>query len=76
MDGAMRRTILLTMLVLNLLCQPGRLDAQEWRVHRVARGENLTTIARHYNVTINDLRVWNDLANDRILVGQRLRIPA
>ena len=72
----MRRTILLTMLVLNLLCQPGRLDAQEWRVHRVARGENLTTIARHYNVTINDLRVWNDLANDRILVGQRLRIPA
>jgi len=72
----MQRTIILVIFALNLLLPQGDLDAQEWRVHRVARGENLTTIARQYHVTVRDLLVWNDLKNDRIMVGQRLRIPA
>lgn len=49
--------------------------AQEWRIHKVARGENLTVIARRYQVDVEDLRAWNDLRSDRLAVGQELRIP-
>jgi len=49
--------------------------AQEWQIHTVARGENLTVIAGRYGVTIDDLQAWNDLRDDRILVGQQLRVP-
>lgn len=42
--------------------------------HRVQRGENLTEIARRYNVSIRELREWNGLSSDVIRVGQRLRL--
>jgi len=44
-------------------------------VHSVARGENLSTIAARYGVTLSQLRAENGLRSDRILVGQRLQIP-
>ncbi|MFT5315708.1 MAG: LysM repeat protein [Candidatus Krumholzibacteriia bacterium] len=49
--------------------------AQEWQEHKVRRGENLTVIARKYNVMVQELRDWNDLRSDELAVGQRLRIP-
>jgi membrane-bound lytic murein transglycosylase D len=42
--------------------------------HRVASGENLTGIARRYGVTVSQIRGWNNLRNDTIRPGQRLRI--
>ncbi len=45
-------------------------------VHVVKSGENLTRIARRYGVTIADLRTANNLKTDRILVGQKLTVPA
>lgn len=42
--------------------------------HRVRRGENLTTIASSYGVTVADLKDWNNLAGSRIKAGQRLRV--
>lgn len=44
-------------------------------VHRVRRGENLTTIAQRYGTTVEELRARNGLRGSRILVGQRLRLP-
>ncbi len=44
--------------------------------HTVRRGENLTGIARRYNVSIRELREWNGLSTDVIRVGQRLRLRA
>ena len=44
--------------------------------HKVRRGDNLTTIARKYGVTVADLRTWNDLRTDRLRVGQRLTVEA
>jgi len=44
--------------------------------HLVARGENLTTIARRYGTTSARLMAENGLRNDRIVVGQRLTVPA
>ena len=48
---------------------------QEERTHRVARGDNLTTIARRYGVTVRELKDRNGLRGDTIHVGQRLTIP-
>lgn len=43
--------------------------------HRVARGENLGTIARKYGVTVNQIVRWNNLKNPNSLkIGQRLEI--
>jgi murein DD-endopeptidase MepM/ murein hydrolase activator NlpD len=45
-------------------------------VHTVAEGENLTVIAEQYEVTVEALRVVNNLRNADVLrVGQELVIP-
>ena len=69
------RLIIWVCLGLLIFAAPGS-DAQEWQIHQVARGENLTRIARRYDVTIADLREWNHLRSDRITIGQQLRIPS
>jgi membrane-bound lytic murein transglycosylase D len=46
------------------------------RVHRVARGENLSVIAKRYGVTVRQIQVWNKLSGTRIRSGQRLRVSA
>lgn len=44
--------------------------------HIVRRGENLTSIAKKYNVTVLELKQKNDLKPSRVLfVGKRLKIP-
>ncbi|MCS6870352.1 MAG: LysM peptidoglycan-binding domain-containing protein [Anaerolineae bacterium] len=46
-------------------------------VHIVARGETLNMIARRYGVTLSALLAANNIPNpNRLLVGQRLIIPA
>ncbi|MBR9990750.1 MAG: LysM peptidoglycan-binding domain-containing protein, partial [Gemmatimonadetes bacterium] len=46
------------------------------RFHRVARGENLTVIAKRYGVTVRQIRSWNGINGSRIMPGQRLRVSA
>lgn len=46
------------------------------RRHVITRGETLSEVAQHYKVSVDLLRVTNDLKSDRIRVGQELRIPA
>jgi LysM repeat protein len=60
--------------VIELIFLTGALSAQEWRIHTITRGENLTVIARRYNVTVDQLQTWNNLTSDRIFIGQELRI--
>jgi len=46
------------------------------RVHLVTRGQNLTTIARTYGVTVSAIVQANSISNpSRIYAGQRLTIP-
>lgn len=43
--------------------------------HSVKKGENLTEIADQYNVSIKDIRDWNDLNNrENLFVGKKLKI--
>ncbi|MCA1798185.1 MAG: N-acetylmuramoyl-L-alanine amidase [Xanthomonadaceae bacterium] len=44
--------------------------------HVIARGETLSHIARRYNVSIQQLRSSNNIASDRIRVGDTLLIPS
>ncbi|WLT33427.1 LysM peptidoglycan-binding domain-containing protein [Geothrix sp. PMB-07] len=43
-------------------------------LHRVQKGETLASIARKYGVDPKDLKVWNRLKGDRILLGQKMRV--
>jgi len=44
--------------------------------YEVKSGDNLTKIAEKYKVTIAAIRTANNLTSDRIVVGQKLKIPA
>lgn len=43
--------------------------------HVIARGETLSGIARRYNVSVQAIRSSNNIASDRIRVGDTLLIP-
>lgn len=42
--------------------------------HAVAQGETLYSIARQYNVTVDELKKWNNLTDNEISLGQTLNI--
>jgi membrane-bound lytic murein transglycosylase D len=42
--------------------------------YRVQRGDTLSSIARSHHVSVAEIRAWNGLSQNRISVGQRLRI--
>ena len=44
--------------------------------HTVRRGESLSTIGRKYGVSTDDLRRWNGLAQNKVQIGQRLRVTS
>ena len=52
----------------------GSLLAAEWVTHKVKRGESLTSLARDNKTTIENLRQWNGLTGDRIMIGQVLKV--
>ncbi|MEM9666539.1 MAG: LysM peptidoglycan-binding domain-containing protein [Bacteroidota bacterium] len=60
-------------LAINGGASPARSAAQT-TTHTVQRGQNLTTIARRYGVSVRDLRAWNGLSSDRLQPGQRLTV--
>ncbi|HEV2132589.1 MAG TPA: LysM peptidoglycan-binding domain-containing protein [Longimicrobiaceae bacterium] len=45
------------------------------RTHTVAQGETLWSIARRYNITVDQLRTANRLQGDNVRIGQTLTIP-
>lgn len=53
----------------------GAADSVSSRRHTIRRGDTLSGIASHYNVSIGSLRTANSLRSDTVMVGQTLRIP-
>jgi membrane-bound lytic murein transglycosylase D len=43
--------------------------------HYVQRGETLSSIARHYDVSVSELKATNEMTGSTIITGQRLHIP-
>ena len=61
-----------------ILLQPGlqtkvdKADATKARVHLVGPKEGLYSIARTYNVTVQQLKEWNKLESDNLKIGQEI----
>ena len=51
---------------------PVKSDGKE---HVVQKGDNLTTIARQYGISVADLKKANSLTGNEIKVGQKLVLP-
>jgi LysM repeat protein len=55
---------------------PGITAHADPSVWRVQTGDVLSTIAQRFGLTVDELRRWNGLEGDRILVGQELLLHA
>lgn len=44
--------------------------------HKLVSGDNLTSLAKKYGVTVEDLKRANNLSSDKIRAGETLKIPA
>lgn len=53
----------------------GTTPAPSFREHKISRGETLSQIAMSYAVPLEILRETNQLKNDKIRVGQVIKIP-
>jgi membrane-bound lytic murein transglycosylase D len=42
--------------------------------YRIRRGDTLSTIARRFGVTVQEIRRWNQMSTDQIVAGERLTI--
>ena len=51
------------------------IDGNNSSIYIVEKGDNLWNIARKYNVSLQDLRLINNLTSDLLSVGQMLIIP-
>ncbi|HEY7697396.1 MAG TPA: LysM peptidoglycan-binding domain-containing protein, partial [Vicinamibacteria bacterium] len=49
-------------------------DASESIAYRIRRGDTLTTIARKFGVSVEELQRWNRIDPDRLVVGQSISI--
>ncbi len=46
-----------------------------YKRHKVARGESLSVLAQRYNVSVRKLKTANNLASNKVMIGQTLKIP-
>ncbi len=53
---------------------PDAVKTPQGTVHRVAAKETLFSIARHYNVSVDDIKAWNNLKDGNLSVGQEILI--
>jgi membrane-bound lytic murein transglycosylase D len=44
--------------------------------YRVRRGDSLSTIARRFGVSVDELRRWNQIESDHLVIGQSITIRA
>ena len=42
--------------------------------HTVTKKQSLLAIAKKYNVSVQDIKNWNDLKNDQIQIGDKLKV--
>lgn len=47
---------------------------QKTKTHTVKSGETLSEIAEKYNCTVRELKSWNDKSNNKLSIGEKLKI--
>jgi membrane-bound lytic murein transglycosylase D len=51
-----------------------RLAQAKVRYYRVKRGDNLSTIAKKYDIAVDDLKKWNNIKGNEVAYGKNLKI--
>ncbi len=51
-----------------------RKPSPDYILHKVKRGESLSTIARKYRIQANDIKSWNKLSGNKLTTGKQLKI--
>ena len=51
------------------------IEGVRYTIHDVAKGETLYSLARHYGVTVDDIKSANAVLVDGLKAGQRVKIP-
>ncbi|MBN1121001.1 MAG: LysM peptidoglycan-binding domain-containing protein [Anaerolineae bacterium] len=72
---AIKSTVIILFAILFLFSGSRVVIAQETTIHVVAWGETLYSIARRYDVTVDEIVDANGLSGTNIYAGQRLTIP-
>jgi LysM repeat protein len=67
-------TILLTLGLIFLMPPSEAFSQSNSDTHTVQSGDTLFSISRQYDVTVAELREWNDLENDGLRIGMELRV--
>jgi len=70
-DRGVRRWLVVVVLFALVIPGGGEVRADR-RVWRVEAGDALSVLAERFHVSVDQLRAWNELEDDRILVGQEL----
>ena len=52
----------------------GNKTSTSTKTHTVKKGETLSSIAKKYHVTVNEIKKWNNLKNNTVKIGQKLKI--
>jgi membrane-bound lytic murein transglycosylase D len=47
---------------------------EQWKNHKVKRGENIASVAKKYNVTAKEIKDWNRLRSNNLKSGQIIKI--
>ncbi len=54
---------------------PNEPEVNQGDTYTVQKGDTLYSIARKYNITVDELKILNDLTSDILSIGQILRVP-
>jgi membrane-bound lytic murein transglycosylase D len=46
----------------------------DWKTHKVKKGESLGVIANKYDVSLANLKKWNNIKGSKLAVGQKIKI--
>ena len=59
----------------DILKIPSTTETTDYIVYIVSSGDNLYSIARKYNITVDELKSYNNLTSNILNIGQQLKIP-
>ncbi|KAF2339259.1 LysM peptidoglycan-binding domain-containing protein [Flavobacterium tistrianum] len=56
--------------------KPAAVDNGDFEFYKVRKGDNLGAIAAKYDVSISDIKKWNNLKTNAVAIGRSLKIKA